>query len=269
MLLFRVATLSCAMVSFGIFFFFFPINNHCCDVAFSPGRWRGNLWVIVVRSRGVKFEFRSFFSVLCTQACGVTAFAFFVWVLECAGVLLRYRTHSGWFDVVSVACTTQSWFLFRCAEELPILFTQMFTTIPYCSTEIKTSPPGFFFQIKLTLHPLSIDFTNPLDWSYFTQNKIDVIFPKIEGLDFGVHVLHGCYQEFWMHQMLYKCCTNGHTCIAQCIGNNQHALRACCLNKKKGSIIWKLNSYYFSWNKSWECIFPLFFKTKLLLLNHY
>ena len=63
------------------------------------------------------------------------------------------------------------------------------TIIPY-STEIKTAPRGFFFQIKLRHSTLSfsIDFTNPLDWSYFPQNKIDVIFPKIEiktGLDFG------------------------------------------------------------------------------------
>ena len=39
----------------------------------------------------------------------------------------------------------------------------------------------FFLPNKTkTLHPLFLDFTNRLDWSYFPQNKIDVIFPRIE-----------------------------------------------------------------------------------------
>ena len=50
------------------------------------------------------------------------------------------------------------------------------------SFEIKTHPLDVFLpnKIKISTPSFSIDFINRLDWSYFPQNKIDAIFPKIE-----------------------------------------------------------------------------------------
>ena len=50
--------------------------------------------------------------------------------------------------------------------------------VPCMCTEIKTLDVFLPNKIK-TLHPsFSIDFTNPLDLSYFPQNNIEVIFLK-------------------------------------------------------------------------------------------